>query len=430
MTPYPSPMSSPIRPLATAAALLLAATACRPDGAAGPGDAVPRRALTNLEAGAVRAANGLAFDLLREVGAESDHRGKNLVLSPYSGAAALGMTLNGAAGATRTGMQQALGLAGQSVEQGNATFKALTGYLLGADPKVTVKTANSVWAAEGFPVRPAFAEAARTYYDAEARTARFGTTEASRALNAWASEKTEGRIPKVFDDGEPDGQTVMVLMNALYFKGQWAARFDAARTRPAPFQLDGGPVVSVPTMSREETTLQVGFVDGARVGELAYGNGAYAMTIVLPPAGTGVEAYAAALTPARWDALVGSLRETTLPVTLPKFALKGESRWNGPLARLGMADAFDPRRADFSGLSEQCLPQGPSGRDCYISFVKQNVDLEVDEEGTVAAAVTSVGVRVTSAPMPFAVDRPFVFAIRERASGAILFIGRVVDPRG
>ena len=427
-----SPPIVPRRAALVSAALLLAATACRAERAAGPGDgaAVPRRALTDLEAQTVRAANGFAFDLLREVGAEREHRGKNLVLSPYSGAAALGMTLNGAGGATRAGMQQALGLAGQSVDQGNATFKALTGYLLGADPQVTVRTANSVWAAEGFPVRPAFAEAVRASYDAEARTARFGTAEATRAINAWASEKTAGRIPEVFKEGEPDGQTVMLLMNALYFKGQWAARFDAAHTRPAPFRLDGGAVVSVPTMSRDETALRVGGVDGARVGELAYGNGAYAMTIVLPPAGTGVEAYAAALTPARWDALVGSLRETTLPVTLPKFALKGESAWNGPLVRLGMADAFDPRRADFSGLSERCLPQGPPGRDCYISFVKQNIDLQVDEEGTVAAAVTSVGIRVTSAPVPFAVDRPFVFAIRERASGAILFVGRVVDPRG
>jgi len=151
---------------------------------------------------------------------------------------------------------------------------------------------------------------------------------------------------------------------------------------------------------------------------------------VLPPTGTGVEAYAAGLTPARWDALVGALRDATLPVQLPRFALKGRSRWDAPLGRLGMADAFDPRRADFSGLSPACLPQGPSGNDCHIGFVQQDVDLQVDEEGTVAAAVTSVGIRATSAPVPFTVDRPFLFAIRERASGAILFVGRVVDPRG
>jgi serpin B len=371
----------------------------------------------------------LAFDLLREVGAEREHRGQNLVLSPYSGMAALGMTLNGAAGATRDGMQQALGLAGRSVDDANATFRGLTAYLLGADARVTVRTANSVWAADGFPVRPAFAQTVRTFYDAEARTARFGTAEATRAINAWAGEKTEGRITKLFDDGEPDDSYVLLLMNALYFKGQWAARFDAARTRPAPFRLADGTAVQVPTMTRDEAPVRTADVDGALVGELAYGSGAYAMTVVLPPAGTAVDAYAAGLTPARWDALVGALRDATVPVRLPRFALKGRSRWNAPLVRLGMGDAFSAARADFSGLSAECV-QGVPGKNCHVGFVQQDVDLRVDEEGTVAAAVTSVGIRVESAPVPFAVDRPFVFAVRERASGAILFVGRVLDPRG
>ena len=427
--PAALPNTAPrVRRAIVAAALLL--TACRHERTVGPGGEVPRRALGAAEAQAVRASNAFAFDLLREVGAEAEHRGRNLVLSPYSGVAALSMTLNGAAGATRAGMQQALGLAGQSVEQGNGTFRGLTAYLLGADARVTVRTANSVWAAEAFPVRPEFAQTVRTFYDAEARTARFGTAEATRTINAWASQKTDGRITKLFDDGQPDASYVMLLMNALYFKGEWAARFDPAHTRPAPFQLAGGATASVPMMSREETALRTAFVDGAQVGELAYGNGAYAMTIVLPPRGTDVEAYAAGLTAARWDALVGALRDATLPVQLPRFALKGRSRWNAPLARLGMADAFDPRRADFSGLSTACAPQGSPGKDCHIGFVQQDVDLQVDEVGTVAAAVTSVGIRVTSAPMPFTVDRPFLFAIRERASGAILFVGRVLDPRG
>jgi serpin B len=292
-----------------------------------------------------------------------------------------------------------------------------------------VRTANSVWAAEGFPVRPEFAQTVRTFYDAEARTARFGTAEATRAINAWAGEKTEGRITKLFDDGEPDASHVMLLMNALYFKGAWAARFDAARTRPAPFRLADGSTASVPTMSRDEAAIRTAVVEGAQVGELAYGGGAYAMTLVLPPPGTGVEAYAAGLTPARWTRSWGALRDATMPVELPRFALKGRSRWNAPLARLGMADAFSPARADFSGLSAECV-QGVPGKNCHIGFVQQDVDLRVDEEGTVAAAVTSVGIRVESAPVPFAVDRPFLFAIRERASGAILFVGRVVDPRG
>jgi serpin B len=324
-------------------------------------------------------------------------------------------------------MLRALGLGGQPAAQHNATMRALTAYLLGADPRVTVRTANSVWAAEGFPVRQTFADTVRAFYDAEARTARFGTAEATGAINAWASEKTQGRIPKVFEDGDPGPLTVMLLMNALYFKGQWAARFDPARTQPAPFRLENGTAASVPTMSRDDAPIRMARVDGAEVGELPYGNGAYVMTVVLPPRGTGVEAYAASLTPGRWDALVGALADQTMPVRMPRFSLKGESVWNAPLGRLGMADAFRPGVADFSALSPACLPAGPA--DCHITLVKQNVDLQVDEEGTVAAAVTSVVVGTTSAPPTFAVDRPFLFAIRERASGAILFLGRVLDPR-
>jgi serpin B len=370
---------------------------------------VPRRALTAAEVRAVRASNAFAFDLLREVGAEAAHRGRNLVLSPYGGAAALGMTLNGAAGDTRAGMQQALGLAGETPEQSNATFTALTAYLLGADPRVTVRTANSVWAAEGFAVRPSFAATVRDAFDAEARTVRFGTPAATEAVNAWARDRTAGRIPKVFDPGSPGPETVVLLVNALYFKGAWATRFDPAETRDRPFRLDGVRTATVPTMVRAQAPLRVGRdASGAQVAELDYGDGAYAMTLVLPPAGVGVEAYAAALTPARWDALIASLADATMRVELPKFRLAVESRWEQPLIRLGMADAFSPR-ADFSPLSDGCPPGA-----CRISLVKQNVDVQVDEEGTTAAAVTSVGIERVSLPAAFAVDRPFLFAVRER----------------
>jgi serpin B len=410
-----------------AAALLLAA--CGPDRATGPGAEVPRRALTAAEAGAVRASNAFALDLLREVGAEAAHRGRNLVLSPYSGMAALSMTANGAAGATRAGMQQALGVAGQTAEQNNATFRDLTAYLLGADRRVTVRTANSVWAAEGFPVRPEFAQTVRTFYDAEARTARFGTAEATRAINAWASEKTEGRIAKLFDDGQPDASYVVLLMNALYFKGEWAARFDAARTRPAPFRLADGGTVNVPTMSRDETAIRTALVEGAQVGELAYGGGAYAMTLVLPPPGTGVEAYAAGLTPARWDALVGALRTRRSRCSCPgsrsragrggraaRAAGHGGRVRPAPRRLLGAVAGVSAAGAVGEGLPHRLRAAGrrPAGR-----------------RGGHRGGGRHVGGHPgTSAPVPFTVDRPFLFAIRERASGAILFVGRVVDPRG
>ena len=388
----------------------------------------PRRDLTVAEQRTIAASNHFAFDMLRTLGAGATVRGYNLVLSPYGGSASLGMALNGAAGSTLTGMQQALGIADVTVASSNATFHGLTSYLLGADAAVTVRTANSIWTANGFPIRPEFADALRTNFDADARTVAFGTSAATQAVNAWASDKTSGLIPKIFDAGQPDASTVALLVNALYFKGSWTQRFDAARTTPQPFTLADGSTASVPMMSAASAPVRTGALDGAQVGELAYGTGAYAMTIVLPARGTDLDAFAASLTDARWNALLATLHDAQLPVSLPKFTLQGETQWNDALIQLGMRDAFTPGVANFSALSPTCLPAGTA--DCHISLVKQNIYVRVDEEGTEAAAVTSTGIAITSVQAGFVVDRPFLFAVRERASGAILFIGRVVDPRG
>ena len=411
---------------AFAAGLLVFLAGCA-EHVAGPAPSTPRRDLTPVEQQTVRAANRFAFDLLRTVGAGDDVRGRNLVVSPYSGAAALGMALNGAGGSTLSGMQRALGLDGQSVATSNATFRALTAYLLGADAAVAVRSANSVWTATGFPIRPEFADALRTNFDADARTVAFGTDAATQAVNAWANDKTAGLIPTLFDPGQPDASTVTLLVNALYFKGSWTQRFDAGQTAQRPFRLTDGTTVAVPTMSRPDAPMRVGGAADVQVGELAYGGGAYAMTILLPAPGGDLGALAATLTAARWDTLVATLHDAPALVALPKFTLKGGTVWNAALQQLGMADAFDRRVADFSALSAACQPAGAN--DCHISLVKQNVYLRVDEEGTEAAAATSVGVSITSLGPSFIVDRPFLFAVRERASGAILFLGRVTDPR-
>jgi serpin B len=165
------------------------------------------------------------------------------------------------------------------------------------------------------------------------------------------------------------------------------------------------------------------------VVELPFGGGAYAMTIVMPARGRPLDALVASLDASRWTALVGTLRDDARDVYLPKLELAGERLWNAPLQALGMVDAFSRARADFSLLSTQCAAGAPAGGRCVIDFVKQNVWVRVDEEGAEAAAVTSVGVGVVSLPAAVTVDRPFVFAIRERSTGAVLFLGAVRDPR-
>jgi serpin B len=351
-------------------------------------------------------------------------------VSPLSGSAALGMTLNGADGETRAGMQRALGVADLTVEQSNAAYRDIVPLLLAADPAVTIRSANALWQAPWFTTRPAFDDAMRTYYGATTRPVDFAdATAAAATMNRWANDQTSGRIPKVFEPHQISRDLVLVLMNALYFKGPWAARFDAGETRPRPFTLGDGSTVNVPTMFRAKVPLRTGADTGAEVVELPFGGGAYAMTIVLPAQGRPLDALVASLDASRWASLVGTLRDDARDVYLPKFELAGERLWNAPLQALGMVDAFSPSRADFSLLSSQCAPGGTAAGRCVISFVKQNIWVRVDEEGAEAAAVTSVGVGVVSLPAAVTIDRPFVFAIRERSTGAVLFLGAVRDPR-
>jgi serpin B len=402
--------------------------ACRSEAPTAPAAVVPIRALTAVEQRAASASNGFAFTMLRQLAAATP--AENVVLSPLSGSAALGMTLHGADGETRAGMQRALGVADLTVEQASAAYRDLVPLLLTADPAVTIRSANALWQAPWFTTRPAFDEAMRTYYGATTRPVDFAdAVNAAATMNRWASEQTSGRIPKVFEPDQLSADLVLVLMNALYFKGPWAARFDARETRPRPFTLGDGSTVNVPTMFRATVPLRTGADAGAEVAELPFGGGAYAMTLVMPARGRSLDALVASLDASRWTSLVATLRDDTRDVYLPKLELAGERLWNAPLQALGMIDAFSPARADFSPLSSQCAPGAAAAGRCVISFVKQNVWVRVDEEGAEAAAVTSVGVGITSLPAAVAIDRPFVFAIRERSTGAVLFLGAVRDPR-
>ena len=235
-------------------------------------------------------------------------------------------------------------------------------------------------------------------------------------INGWVNDRTHGRIPTILDRIEPDD--VMFLINAIYFKGSWRAKFDPAETRTAPFHgVDGDRSVSL--MHRQGTISMAGG-DGFRAVDLPYGDSSFTMTVILPDPDRSVDAIAAALDESSWSALVGRFRNHGIDLYLPRLMLEWKRDLIPDLEALGMRDAFDPMRASFSGIS--------SRPDLYISTVRQKAFVQIDEEGTEAAAVTSVGVTVTSAPLyePFRVDRPFIVAIRERLSGTILFMGKVV----
>lgn len=385
----------------------------------GPINGLPRE-LSVAEQKLITASNGFAFNFFREVVRHEDPD-SNVFISPLSAAMALGMTYNGARGETQAAMAQVLGLDHLTTQEANESFRSLIDLLRGLDPRVDFRAANSIWTRQGFTARPEFLDVNRKYFDAQVAALDFGGPKAVETINGWASDNTNGRIPEILKSIGAD--IVMLLINAIYFKGTWEYEFDRARTAEEPFTLRGGGQRTV-SMMRHAGGAYVGYYEGAgfRAVDLPYGGGAYSMTIVLPDAGRDVDSVVAGLSSEAWSALTEGLTRDSVAIAMPKFQLRWDDSLNAVLKALGMEVAFTGQ-ADLSGIA------GNPG-DLFISFVKQGTFVDVNEEGTEAAAVTVVGIGIISAggPPMFRVDRPFVFAIRERFSGTILFIGRIMNP--
>lgn len=396
--------------------LALLATACG-EGPTAPGAPTPitalPRSLTVAERTVVDATGSFAFDLARELSREEP--GKNLFISPLSASLALAMTMNGAAGSTAQGMRTALRLEGLSEAEINTAFQTLLELLDGLDPAVGLAIANSIWFRQGTPPLPDFLQRVRSHYGAEVAEVDFGDPATLGRVNGWVSTQTRGAIPKIMDD--VPGNLVMLLLNAIHFQGDWTDPFDPRRTETRPFTRGDGSTVPVPLMQRRGS-LRGAVRDGAAMVELPYGGGAFTFVALLPPEGASPGAMLEGLTPTAWNDWLSALEEADAVVHLPRFALEWEKPLNDVLELLGMGEALTPG-ADFSRL----VPGGG----VWIDEVKQKSVVEVDEEGTTAAAVTSVAV-VDSASPEFRLDRPFLFAIRERLSGTLLFVGILNDP--
>lgn len=373
------------------------------------------RALSPAELRIVEGANAFTFALLREA-TRTLRPDSNAFLSPLSASMALGMTLNGANGETFTGVQAALRLSGITEAEMNQGYRNLIALLRGLDSRTEMRIANSIWGRQGLAMQPAFTDAGRTFFDAEVRSLDFGTPQAVETINQWVSDKTNKRIPRLLDRIGSD--EVLFLVNAIYFKGKWREAFDQKNTRDGPFHSADGRTRSAPLM-RQQKTLRYDESEEYQAVDLLYGNGAFAMTVLLPKPNRTPGELLARLDPAAWKALTERFHDAEVSLTLPRFRLEYTRRLNQDLKALGMDVAFDRSRADFYRIAD-VRPER-----LYISRVDQKTFVEVNEEGTEAAAATGVGVSVTSAPQVFEmkVDRPFVFAIRERLSGTIMFLG-------
>lgn len=399
-------------------AALLALASCggptEPEGAPPLLTELPR-ALSGPELRIVEAANLFSFDLLRQATRELPPD-SNALLSPLSASMALGMTLNGANGQTYDDMRATLRLAGMAEPEINQGYRDLMGLLAGLDGRTEMRVANSIWGHAGFPLEEPFVNAGRTFFDAEVATLDFGGPGAVETINGWVSGKTMGRIPKLLESIARD--EVLFLINAIYFKGKWRHQFDPAETRSGPFHAADGRERTARLM-RLEQTLRYQENHEFQAVDLLYGNGAFAMTVLLPRPGQTAGAVLSSLDADRWRALSEGFYEAEVSLTLPRYRLEYGRGLKGDLAALGMGIAFDQGRADLYRIAD-VRPER-----LYITRVEQKTFVEVNEEGTEAAAATAVGIGPTSAPqiVEMRVDRPFVFAIRERLSGTLLFLG-------
>lgn len=367
--------------------------------------------------------NRFGLSLFTEVNAQ-EAGDRNLLISPLSVSMALGMTMNGAAGATRTAMEQTLGFDELSEDAINQTYRDLMDQLTGLDPNVIFQIANSIWIRDTFRVASDFIDVNRTYFDAEVEELNFDFPEAAQIINDWVNEKTNGKITEIVQ-APIDPLIIMYLINAIYFKGNWSRPFDPDETTDAEFYLSDGSSKLVPTM-RMETVYFPYFKDrdyDFQAVDLAYGDSLFTMTILLPHRTWHIDDFIAQLNQAVWDTCISNLHRQKLGLLeVPRFKFEYDIKLNDVLKAMGMDIAFDPHQADFSRMSADSI------LGIFLGEVKHKTFVEVNEEGTEAAAATSVGPQLLSAGAFFRVDRPFVFAIRERTTGTIIFIGKVVDP--
>lgn len=364
----------------------------------------------------ITADNTFGLDMYSRLAAVAD-QGTNLMISPLSISQALSMTLNGAGGDTKIAMEEALKVTGYDRDELNELNKALITALVSHDQKVTVNVANSIWYRKEFTVLPDFITRNQTFYNADVKPVDFSDAGCKDLINSWVSEKTNKKIPEIIDQINPDA--FMFLINAIYFKGAWTNEFDAKKTSSGSFYPEVGSEVQV-DMMYQKMDLNMFANETFTSVELPYGKGNWRMFMFLPETGKKVADIEKLLTSDNWNnwlSAYDTVREVQF--SMPKFTFSYEVSLKDVLSAMGMEVAFTDG-ADFTGI----LPGGG----LLITGVKHKTFIEVNEEGTEAAAVTSVEVGVTSIGNFISFNKPFLFAIAEKSTGTILFVGRMMKP--
>lgn len=354
-----------------------------------------------------------AFSFLKEL--EEDEKGKNFFVSPLSLHMALGMLLNGADGVSEEELLKVLKLEGLDQATINSTYAELIEKLPRVDSKVTNTLANSIWQREGFPVEQSFKDILEDSFKADLYVEPFDQSTLGK-INQWASDNTNAKIKKILNEISAD--QVMFLVNALYFKGDWAIEFDKSKTQKAEFY--GLDQTSQVDMMANRDTFRFADMGSYQALDMEYGHGNYAMRVLLPE-DNDAAGLLSSLDSEEWQNI--SEKQSTVKVDLrfPKLKMEYEKKLNDVLANMGVPSIFSGS-ADLSKISP------PAGK-IVVGFVKQNSFVEIDEKGTEAAAVTTIGIELTSVPQypTFNVNKPFLFFIYEKTSGTIQFAGKILN---
>lgn len=390
-------------------------------GAGGGSTRPARNVNTRVGTDLVDATNDFGFRLYRQLALHDG--GINLFVSPPSIELALAMTYNGARNSTQTGMATTLGVDAMSLDAVNQANGRLLSVLANPDPKVDLRIANALWIQQGMRGETGFLQRNQDYYGATVQAVPLYDPATADAINRWADEHTLGTIKNIVTTADIKDD-IIELTNAVYFKGPWTDPFDPKLTQNRNFTTFDGSTKTIPMMLKGDV-LDYQENDLFQAVRLPYGGKYVSMYVFLPKPGKTVADFAAQLTNQNWTQWLTGFQSQVLDLYLPRFKAKYGVNLQDPLTAMGMAEAFDPFRADFGGIfaPETVLPGN-----VFLTHVFHKTFLSVDEKGTTAAAVTDVGGGGGSMPPSMVVNRPFFVVIADGPTGVILFLGSITDP--
>lgn len=375
------------------------------------------RPLNTREAQTVNSSNNFAFNVFARLNEKEGS--KNIFISPLSISMALTMAYNGAHTTTKDAIRQTLGFEPASEEDINESFRSVSALLNGIDKTVNFRVANSVWHKHDLTLQSNFVAANLKYFDARVQGLDFANPASKDVINNWVKEKTGGKIDEIVKEIRQDH--LLFLINAIYFKGSWSYTFDKKKTQDAPFYLTDGSSRTVKMMELKNARYLLHRDATKTIVDLPYGNKQFSMTLIIPAGEKKLADIAGELSLANLNSWLSKADSSSLALYMPKFTMEYEIKLKETLSAMGMAEAFG-NQADFSRMIEG-MTSGMA-----INEVTHKTFVDVHEEGTEAAAVTSVDMIVTSLPPTIRADKPFIFLIREKSSGTILFVGKLENP--